>query len=90
MDPSLSDQKKQQARTFLRERFLRLMAALNGQQAEISMHGKTNVAGIIRAMDINVQSIQISDLTTPIGVLPEAVLRVSDIRTVSVKDIEKS
>ena len=88
MDPSVTDQSKQETRTFLRERYLRLMAAINDQYADINMYGKTKVSGTLRAMDINVQSVQISNLQTPIGVIPEAALRLGDIRTISIPELK--
>lgn len=88
MNPTLVDGTKQEARTFLRERFLRFLAALNGQDADINMYEKTNVTGILRAVDINVQSAQISELQTPIGIIPESVLRTGDIRTITIPDFK--
>lgn len=64
------------------------MAAMNGQEADINMYGKTNVSGKLRSFDINVQSVQISDLKTPIGVIPEAALRLGDIRTITVPELK--
>lgn len=86
MDRSVTDQSKQEMRAFLRERYVRMMAAINGQDADINMYGKTRVSGMLRAMDINVQSVQISNLHTPIGVIPEAALRLGDIRTITVPE----
>lgn len=88
MDTPDVNQSKQEVRAFLRERFLRLMASLNGQSVDINMYEKTKVSGILRAIDINVQSVQVSDLKTPIGVIPEAVLRVGDIQTISIPDFK--
>jgi hypothetical protein len=90
MDPSLTDQSKQETRTFLRERYLRLMAAINDQNADINMYGKTKVTGTLKAMDINVQSLQISNLQTPIGVIPDATLRLGDIRTISISELKQN
>ena len=90
MDPLITDASKQETRAFLRERFLRLMCALNGQEADIFMHEKTNVRGTLSAMDIDVQSLQVSDLQTPIGVLPAALLRLSDVKKISIHNFQLS
>jgi len=43
------------------------------------MHEKTQVEAIFRATDIDMEHFQISALQTPMGVLPEALLRSSDV-----------
>ena len=88
MDSLQNDESKQEKRTFLRERFLRLMAALNSQEADINMYEKTTVSGIIKAIDINVHSLHVSDLKTPMGVLPDATLRLSDTLSVTISDFK--
>ena len=88
MDPTIANLNKQDSRTFLRERFLRLMSKLNGQEAEISLHEKTRVTGTLRAMDINVHLIQLSHLQTPIGIIPEAMLRLSDTVAINIPDFK--
>ena len=52
------------------------------------MYDKTYVSGVIQAMDINVHSLQVSDLKTPMGVLPDATLRLSDTLSVTVQDFK--
>ena len=64
------------------------MAALHKQEADITMYDKTYVSGVIQAMDINVHSLQVSDLKTPMGVLPDATLRLSDTLSVTVQDFK--
>lgn len=70
---------EQNARAFLRERFLRTVFATYNKAACFSMHEKTQVEGIFRATDIDMEHFQISALQTPMGVLPEALLRSSDV-----------
>ena len=86
MEDVQNDETKQEVRTFLRERFLRLMAALHKQEADIVMYEKTIVTGVVQAMDINVHSLQVSDLKTPMGVLPDATLRLSDTMSITIDD----
>lgn len=88
MDSSTDSVAKQEMRTFLRERFLRLMASLNGQDADISMYEKTQVSGVLRGMDIDVQTLHVSDLSTPIGILPEAFLRISDVKKITINNFK--
>ena len=64
------------------------MAALHKQEADIAMFEKTFVSGVIQAMDINVHSLQVSDLKTPMGVLPDATLRLSDTLSITVDDFK--
>ena len=70
---------EQNARAFLRERFLRTVFATYNKAACFSMHEKTQVEAIFRATDIDVENFQVSELQTPMGVLPEALLRSSDV-----------
>ena len=86
MDPSSVDIPKQDTRTFLRERFLRMMASINGQEASINMYQKAQVQGVLRGIDIDVQTVHVSELNTPIGVLPEAYLRLSDVKKITIED----
>lgn len=70
---------EQNARAFLRERFLRTLFATYNKPACFSMHEKTQVEAIFRATDIDMENFQVSELQTPMGVLPEALLRSSDV-----------
>ena len=70
---------EQNARAFLRGRFLRTLFATYNKPACFSMHEKTQVKAIFRATDIDMENFQVSELQTPIGVLPEALLRSSDV-----------
>ena len=67
------------ARAFLRERFLHTVFATYNKVACFSMHEKTQVEAIFRATDIDMENFQVSALQTPMGVLPEALLRSSDV-----------
>ena len=55
---------------------------------EIIMYVKTYVSGVIHAMDINVHSLQVSDLKTLMGVLPDATLRLSDTQSITVDEFK--
>lgn len=70
---------KQEQRTFLRERFLRLLTSQKGAPVQFQLHERTAVQGILGPVDIDFAHVQVTDLKTPMGVVPKAVLRTSDI-----------
>ena len=76
---------EQNARAFLRERFLRLLFACCDKPARFSMHERTQVQAIFRGTDIDMENLQVSELQTPMGVLPEALLRSSDVLSFTVE-----
>jgi gem associated protein 7 len=84
---SVSEVAKQEQRTFLRERFLRLLSHLSGQEAKINLHERTSVSCVLGTMDIDIHHIQVSNLTTPMGNIPHAVLRMSDVISIEVPDL---
>lgn len=83
-----ADELKQEQRTILRERFLRMSAAITGQSANICMHEKTNVQCTLGHFDIDVQHVQVKDLLTPMGKIPHAVLRLNDVISIHIPDLK--
>eukprot|EP00105_Crassostrea_gigas_P026057 XP_011446840.2 PREDICTED: uncharacterized protein LOC105341811 isoform X2 [Crassostrea gigas] len=83
-----ADTVKQEQRTVLRERFLRMCAAITGQSANICMQEKTNVQCILGHIDIDVQHVQVKDLLTPMGKIPHAVLRLNDVISIQIPDLK--
>ena len=83
-------EEQQNARSYLRERFLRALFAVYDKPASFSMHERTKVDATFRATDINLENFQVSQLQTPTGVVEEAELRSSDVLSfiveVGVKD----
>ncbi|XP_032662693.1 gem-associated protein 7-like [Odontomachus brunneus] len=75
---------KQQARAFLRERFLRVVTGIVGKQAEFYLHENTRVSGEFRGCNVESSEIFVRNLETPIGKIPEAILRGSDIIHLSI------
>ncbi|RUS76036.1 hypothetical protein EGW08_016192 [Elysia chlorotica] len=73
-------------RTFLRERFLRMLGSLKGLEACVSMQEKTSVTCKLGVADVDFQHLHVSEMSTPMGVLPHATLRVSDIISVHVPE----
>lgn len=80
---------KQDQRTFLRERFLRMIGMLTDLQADILMYGRTKVKADLGATDIDVQNIQVRNLETPMGTVANAIMRTSDIVSITVNDISE-
>lgn len=79
---------EQDARAQLRNGFLRSIFATCNKPACFLMHEKTQVEAILVATDINIESFQVSELQTPMGVVSEALLRSSDVLSFTV-DLEK-
>jgi gem associated protein 7 len=50
-----------------------------GKGCEFRMFGNTDVAAEFRGSDVDVMRFYVRQLKTPLGILPEAVLRTSDI-----------
>ena len=76
---------EQKSRTVLRERFLRSIKVCYDKPAEFMMHERTHVNAVFRATDIEMDNLQVSQLQTPIGIVPEALLRLSDVLSVTVQ-----
>lgn len=70
---------EQKSRSLLRERYLRSVKAFYDNPVEFKMHERTSVSAIFRATDIEMENLQVSQLQTPIGIVPEALLRSSDV-----------
>ncbi|XP_062968991.1 gem-associated protein 7 [Cynocephalus volans] len=70
---------EQRARAALRERYLRSLLAMVGNQVSFTLHEGVHVAAQFGATDLDVANFYVSQLQTPIGVQAEALLRCSDI-----------
>ncbi|KAK7091388.1 gem-associated protein 7-like [Littorina saxatilis] len=84
-----SEEQKQQQRTFLRERYLRMLASLSGVEASVKMYDKTTVRCLLGASDVDFQHLQVSNLNTPMGVLPNAMLRTKDVISIHIPSVKK-
>ncbi|CAK9802708.1 Gem-associated protein 7 [Anthophora quadrimaculata] len=78
---------KQEARAILRERFLRVITGIVGKQAEFYLHENTRVSAEFRGCDVDCLEVYVRNLETPLGKIPEAILRASDIMYLDVNDI---
>ncbi|XP_046741938.1 gem-associated protein 7-like [Diprion similis] len=78
---------KQEARAFLRERFLRVMTGVIGKQAKFHMHENTKVNAEFRGCDVDCLEIFARNLETPLGKVPEAILRATDVICIEINGI---
>ena len=67
-----------------RERFLMLLDALKGKRMNFVMHEKTHVNGVFETMNREGNVIAVRELETPLGQQESALLRASDIISMSV------
>ena len=75
---------EQELRAQLRERFLRMLAHMENKRVHIETYQGSSVSGVFRSMDYDVTSMHVHGLRTPIGEVPEALVRMSDIVTIAV------
>ena len=86
--PDFSSAENQEARAFLRERILRALTGIVGKDCEFRMFDNTNVTAEFRGSDVDVMHFCVRKLKTPLGVLPEAILRTSDIIRMHLPNID--
>ena len=80
---SNNQQKQQMERAVLRQRFLSMLSALSeDQQLQIRMYEGASVTAKDRSIDNDILNLHVHDLQTPIGVVPEALLRINDISSI--------
>ena len=79
----MATEQSQEQRSFLRERFLRMIASVSGSPVDMSLQEKTRVSGKFNAVDVDFHHIHVSDLSTPMGVIPHATLRTSDVHVMN-------
>lgn len=84
-----ADPEKQEARAFLRERFLRAISGIVGKKCDFHMFENTKVSAEFGGCDADVLNFFVTNLQTPVSVKSTALLRTGDILTVHVPDIEK-
>ena len=79
-DDSLAIQ--QRDRSILRERFLNVLDYMENKPIELETSEGSTVAGIFRSIDYDITNMHINNLMTPIGCVPEALIRITDVVTV--------
>jgi gem associated protein 7 len=65
-----------------------ILIFMAGKGCEFRMFGNTNVTAEFRGSDVDVMHFCVKQLKTPLGILPEAVLRTSDIIKMHVPNID--
>lgn len=80
----------QEARSYLRERFIRAMLAMNGRSAEFRMFENTNVSAVLGSCDREFVNIYVKSLDTPLGVISDALIRTNDVECISINEIDPS
>ena len=76
---------KQEQRTYLRERFLRLLTSIQKLPAQFTLVNGNTVTATFGSSDVDVLHVQVNNLDTPLGRQPEALLRSTDIISFSTK-----
>ena len=66
-------------RAELRRRFFQVRECMEGKQIEIETYRGATVNGKFRSVDFDISGVHVSCLNTPIGCIPEALVRTSDI-----------
>ena len=74
-----TEETKQEQRTFLRERFLRFLTSIQKSPAQFALVNGNTVSANFGSSDVDILHIQVTDLETPLGKQPEALLRSTDI-----------
>ncbi|XP_024880198.1 gem-associated protein 7-like isoform X2 [Temnothorax curvispinosus] len=82
-DLPFASAEKQKARAFLRERFLRVVTGI----IEVHLLENTRVSGEFKGCDVECSKVFVKNLETPMGTIPEAVLRSSDIICLDIDNI---
>lgn len=80
LDSNEAVELEQQQRTILRGRFLDVVESMEAsKQIEIATYEGATVTGKFRSIDYDISNVHVSSLSTPIGCIPEALVRTSDI-----------
>ena len=76
-------QQEQEQRAVLRQRFLAMFSAIGEDQLlRIQMYEGALVTAKYRSIDNDILNLHVHDLQTPIGTVPEALLRINDISSI--------
>lgn len=76
----------QETRSRLRTEFLRALDRLSGRGCDVVLHsGFVSAGSVLLATDRDVARFVLRDLGTPTGTVPQALLRTTDVDSVSFK-----
>jgi gem associated protein 7 len=87
--PDFSSVENQEARAFLRERFLTALTGIAGKDCQFRMFDNTKFTAEFRGSDVDVMHLCVRQLKAPLGDLPEAIVRTSDIIRMHLHNIDK-
>ena len=79
---STSEIEEQRQRSVLRERFLDVIEFMENRPIEIATYQGARVTANFRSVDYDILNFHVDSLQTPIGCIPEALIRASDIVTI--------
>ena len=79
------DLKPEEVRSELRKEFLQICNQMTDRKCEIQLFSGFQSGGTLRAVDREIMNFGIEDLKTPIGIEKVAVLRSSDVNSLTVK-----
>ncbi|KAK0096281.1 hypothetical protein PV326_005890 [Microctonus aethiopoides] len=88
--PEFAKPEMQEARAFLRERFLQFIKGSIGRKATFHLYENSHVPGEFHGLDVDCLDIFVRNLETPLGKVPEAILRATDVISFDIKDIKPS
>jgi hypothetical protein len=66
-----------------------MLGSLTGLDATVQMYDKTTVTCQLGPSDVDFHHLQVTRLSTPMGILPYAMLRTKDIISIHVDDVNK-
>jgi gem associated protein 7 len=84
---SKADTEKQKQRAILRERFLKMLKYMENKHIDIDTFKGAQVSGSFRSVDYDISNVHVNNLITPIGCVPEALVRTSDIVAIKFKTL---
>jgi gem associated protein 7 len=73
---------KQSQRAELRSRFLQVLKCMEDKNLTIDTYQGATVQCKFRSIDYDINNMHVSNLQTPIGTMPEALLRYSDLLSI--------
>lgn len=88
--PDFAKPEMQEARAFLRERFLTFINGIVSKEAKFNLYENTKVSGEFQGTDVDCLELYVKNLSTPLGKIPQAILRATDVITIEIENIKMS
>ncbi|KAF7990331.1 hypothetical protein HCN44_000136 [Aphidius gifuensis] len=86
--PDFAKPEIQEARAFLRERFLTFINGIVSKDAKFNLYENSKVSGEFRGTDVDCLELYVKNLSTPLGKIPQAVLRATDVITFEIENLK--